>query len=91
MIWISHQSSQRLGAAVPDAKPGWLRLEHSNTHGQPDQDKEMTGQDDEARGNGYKHGDGEEDGGSNMGARRPSSKVSIYITIDYVRAFTDAS
>ena len=49
------------------------------------------GQDDEARGNGYKHGDGEEDGGSNMGARRLSSKVSIYITIDYVRMFTDAS
>ena len=41
--------------------------------------------------NGYKHGDGEEDGGSDMGARRPSSKVSIYITIDYVHTFTDTS
>ena len=91
MIRISCQSSQRLGAAVPDAKPGRLRSEHSNTHGWPDRDEETTGQDDEARGNGYKHGDGEEDGGSDMGARRPSSKVSIYITIDYVRAFTDAS
>ncbi|KIM58637.1 hypothetical protein SCLCIDRAFT_27906 [Scleroderma citrinum Foug A] len=36
----------------------------------------MMGQDNEARGNGYKHGDGEEDGGSNMGARRPSSKAA---------------
>ncbi|KIM55468.1 hypothetical protein SCLCIDRAFT_30327 [Scleroderma citrinum Foug A] len=50
--------------------------QHSNAHGQPDQDKEMMGQDNEARGNGYKHGDGEEDGGSDMGARRPSSKAA---------------
>ena len=69
----------------------WMVEVRANAHGQPNRDEEMTGQDNGARGNGYKHGDGEEDGGSNMGARRSSSKVSIYITIDYVHVFTDAS
>ena len=90
IIQISRPSSQHLGAAVPDAKPGRLRSECSSAHEQPGQDEETTGQDGKARGNKYEHGDDKEDGRSNMGARLPSSKVSIYITIDYVCAFTDA-